>query len=113
MGGCARRVDTDDLRVRNRRAKELTVQHARQHDVVGKLRLSGDLGAPIDAPPRRADDLHEVASAGSTGPGLRTVGATPRGAGSFGPAESAIAASTASKICWYPVHRPRQPDSPS
>ena len=45
-------VDADDARVRQRRAEQLAVQHARQHDVVGEARLAGDLRAAVDAAPR-------------------------------------------------------------
>jgi len=57
----ARHVDGLDQRVRVRRAQKLDVQHARQHDVVGKARLAGDLGAAVDAPARLADDFHGAA----------------------------------------------------
>ena len=49
-------VDGHDARVRNGRAKELAVHHARQHDVVREARLAGDLRASVDAAAGRADD---------------------------------------------------------
>jgi hypothetical protein len=67
-------VDLLDQRMRVRRAQQARVQHARQHDVVGKKRPAGDLGAAVDAPARLADHLH---------------GAILRAASSM-----------ASKICW-------------
>ena len=50
-------VDRKDARVRVRRAQELRVQHARQHDVVGEARLPGHLGAAVDAAARLADHV--------------------------------------------------------
>ncbi len=82
--GGARRVDADDARVRVRGAQQLGVQHPRQHEVVGEPRLTGDLGAAVDAAPRAADDAR--------------VGRHSR-AFAADAAMSAAAASTASKIC--------------
>jgi hypothetical protein len=50
----AARVDRLDQRMRVRRAQQPAMQHPRQHDVVGKARLPGDLGAAVDAPARVA-----------------------------------------------------------
>jgi hypothetical protein len=70
--GRSGRVDSPDSRVRQRGSQELRMQHPRQRQVVGKCRLPGDLGACVDSSPRPPDDFHGLA----------------------------MAASTASKICW-------------
>ena len=44
-----------DQRVRQMAAQDLAEQHARQHDVVGKLRLADTLRARIDFAKRFAD----------------------------------------------------------
>ena len=51
----ARSVDADDTRVRDRRPEQFAVHHARQHHVVGKPRLPGDLRAAVHATPCLAD----------------------------------------------------------
>ena len=56
-----RDVDREDPRVRDLRAQELAVQHPRQHQVVGELRLPGDLRRAIDLRERTADDAGGLA----------------------------------------------------
>src|SRR5688572_8054648 len=68
------------------------MQHPRQHDVVGKACLPGDLGAAVDAPARVADDF-ELA--------LRAHLRSSR--------RSLAARSIESTICWYPVQRQSTP----
>ena len=46
-----RYIDADDASVGLRRAQQAAVQHPRQHDVVGKASLTGDLGTRVDATP--------------------------------------------------------------
>ena len=41
-------------------AQDLAEEHARQHDVVGKLRLAGALRARIDLAKRLADDVQRL-----------------------------------------------------
>ena len=85
-----RRIDAYHARVRHRRAEQLAVKHARQHDVVGELRLSRHLRPRVDATSWLADDVHERAPAGLA---VKAVAVAGRVTG------CAIAASTASKIC--------------
>ena len=73
----ARGVDANEARVRKRGPQQLAVHHSRQHDIVRKASLSGDLRAPVYPSPWNADDVHSR---------LRE-------------SVVAIAASTASKIC--------------
>jgi len=89
-----RDVDPDDPRVRHRRAQQLAVHHPRQHHIVRELRLAGDLRAAVDAAAGCADYPHRARS-----PERLALRMT--------------AASTASKICWYPVQRQRHPASAS
>ena len=77
VGARARRVDADNARVRRRGSQELTVHHARQHDVVGELRLTGRLRAAVDAAAGFADDIHFLISRG-TPPFSHRGGTHPR-----------------------------------
>ena len=94
--GGAGDVDRLDRGVRDRRARELAVEHARQRDVVGEARLPGDLRAAVDAAARLADDVEPLPQRAHRTSFMRRA-----------------ASSTASKICWYPVQRQRLPDSAS
>ena len=51
-----RRVDTDEPRVGDRRAEQLAVEHPRQEQVVGELRLPRHLRGRVDLRIRPADD---------------------------------------------------------
>src|SRR5712692_672347 len=92
----AARIDSDDSRVRNGRAQQLTMQHARQHDVVSKLRLAGDLGPAIDATTRLADQA-QLGVAHCCAFSWLVNGTSRSASARWAPAS--IAASTASKIC--------------
>ena len=63
-GGGFRSVDARNERVRNARSQQPAMQHARKHEVVGELRLSGDLRTAVNTTPCAADDvtLHREAS---------------------------------------------------
>ena len=63
MGLCLLNVNFLDQCMRMRRAQKLHVQHARQHDVVRKARLAGDLGAAIDPAARLTEDFHRSSGA--------------------------------------------------
>jgi hypothetical protein len=53
----ARYIDRFDHCMRMGRSQQSAMQHARQHDIIGKSRETGDLGATIDATARLADDI--------------------------------------------------------
>ena len=55
-----RNVDALDQRVRQMAAQDFAEEHARQHDVVGKLRLAGALRARIDLAKRLADYVQRL-----------------------------------------------------
>jgi hypothetical protein len=74
MSERTRRVDAQDARVRHGRAQQPGVQHPGQDNVVGEPGLTRYFRARVDAPARFPDDVHVDVPA--------------------------IAASTASKICW-------------
>jgi hypothetical protein len=96
----SRGVDAPDPGVRVRAAQRLRVQHARQGDVVGVDGGTRGLVQRVDLAVRLADDVELapgrsdavlVARAHQRASQARGAGATP--------SESAIASSTASKIC--------------
>src|SRR5262249_54826898 len=84
-------VDRDDAPVRDRAAQHAPVEHAREEEVAGELRLSAQLLARIAAWSRDAD--------------LRAGRRLPDGRGHAMPASSA----TASTMPRYPVQRQRLP----
>ena len=60
MSRGARRVDFSDASVRMRRTQKFAVRHARQENVVGEARLTGDFRAGVDPAARDADDAQFV-----------------------------------------------------
>ena len=57
-------IDVDDACVRNRRAHQFHVNHARETEVVGESGLTGDLGAAVDTSERLADQVEITSGRG-------------------------------------------------
>ena len=55
-GPRTRNIDVQDLRVRMRAAQEASVEHPRQRQVIGKLRLAADFRERVRLGQRLADD---------------------------------------------------------